>query len=188
MSAPLELVLEESLTPAAQHDVKAIGQTLQGDSHIEVQLRDQLFRGGFVRDSGDDGIVRNERVPFKIHLGDQALRETGTEDREMDVSGAPAVDEVSKRVRAWLDCSEKIMTVIVSDHSSAAAEIRIDRRFESIVPVAIATAGVGLPNLDESSRNRTSVFIQHEAVNDNALPNRVAVFRVVKNQVVIERP
>ena len=126
--------------------------------------------------------------PFKIHLGDQALREAGAEDREMDVSGSPTVDEVSKRVRARLDCSEKIMTVIVGDHSSATAEIRIDRRVESIVPVAIATAGVGLPNLDKSSRNRTSVFIQHEAVNDNALPNRVAVFRVVKNQVIIERP
>ena len=51
--------------------------------------------------------------------------------------------------------------------------------------VAVAAAGVGLPDLDQLARHRPAEFVEHPPGHDDALPDRLA--RVPGRQVGIER-
>jgi len=51
--------------------------------------------------------------------------------------------------------------------------------------VPVAPAGIGLPDLDQGSRHRPGILVQHPAVDDDPLADRIAGFRVVADQVVV---
>ena len=80
-----------------------------------------------------------------------------------------------------------VVAVLVGDRAAAAAEIGVDRREVGVVLVAVAAAGIGLPELDQRVRHAAAVLVQHPAVHDDALADRLAGLGVVQDQVVVER-
>ena len=131
--------------------------------------------------------VRDQRIAFEVHLGDEPLRKSGAEHREVDVGRPPAVDAVAEGIGARLDGAEEIIAVVVGQHPAATAEIGIDRRNVGVVAMPIAAAGVGLPDLDQRISYGTAVAIENMAMNDGLLADRLAVLGVVQDKVVIER-
>src|SRR4051812_32671170 len=105
----------------------------------------------------------------------------------MDVGGPPAVNAVSKRVCAGLDGAEEIIASLIRQHPAAATEIRVDRSDIGVVAVAIASAGIGLPYLDERVRHRLAVAVKYVAVHDRLLTDRLSVFGIIEHEIVIER-
>src|SRR6478735_9912463 len=187
MLASLQLVFEQGLAASPQHDVEAIGQALQRPRRIEIELCRQAIRGRLVGNGGDDGIMGDQRIALEIHLGDQPLRKTGSEHREMDVGRPPAVDAIAKRVCAGLDRAEEVIAALIGQHPAAAAEIRVDRSDIGVVAVAVTSAGVGLPYLDERVGYRLAIAVEHVAVDDRLLADRLALFGIIEDEIVIER-
>src|SRR6476620_12754681 len=105
----------------------------------------------------------------------------------MEVSWPPAVDVIAKVISARFDRSKKVITVLVSQHSSTAAEIRVYRRDIGVVAMAIASTRIRLPHLDERVGHRTTVAIENVAVDDGLFANRFAGFGVVMDQIIVER-
>src|SRR6266404_9072096 len=105
----------------------------------------------------------------------------------MDVSWPPAVDVIAKRISARFDRSKKVITVLVSQHSPTAAEIRVYRRDIGVVAMAIASTRIRLPHLYVRVGHRLTVAIDNVAVDDGLFADRCAGFGVVINQIIIER-
>ena len=59
--------------------------------------------------------------------------------------------------------------------AAGAGEIRIKRRGMLIDDVDVAAAGIGLPHLDQRIRHAAAVFVEHVAVDDDALAERLAL-------------
>src|SRR5690606_36210924 len=77
--------------------------------------------------------------------------------------------------------------VLVGQRAATAAEIGIERREVAFALVAIAAAGVGLPDFDQRVGHRAGVFVEHLTVDDDALTDGVAaVLAVVADEVVVE--
>ncbi|MNE19537.1 hypothetical protein D3C80_1126240 [compost metagenome] len=87
----------------------------------------------------------------------------------MDVCRAPGVVVVAPRIRTGLDGLELVPAIGVGHGTAGAGEIRVQRRIVQVTGMGIATGGVGLPDLHQNPRNRQTVFVQHAAVNDDAL-------------------
>ncbi len=109
------------------------------------------------------------------------------EDREVDMRRAPVVDPVRPGIGAGLDGSEGVITVLVGYGPPTPSEIRIERCQIAFLLVAIAPAGIGLPEFDESPRNRPSALVEHAAMHDDPLADRaLAGLGEIVDQVVIE--
>src|SRR5262249_26719813 len=145
----LQFVLKQRGASAAQNDIEAIGQCVERYAGVEVERCNKPARRLRVRDRPEHGVVRQQWVAFEIHLSDEALRESRTEQGKVNVSGAPAVDEVAPRVGAGLDGAKGVSPTGIGKGAPAAPEIRIERRQIAIVFVPIAPAGISLPELHQ---------------------------------------
>src|SRR6266478_9386389 len=105
----------------------------------------------------------------------------------MDMGWPPAVDVIAKRISARFDRSKKVITVLVSQHSPAAAEIRVYRRDIGVVAMAIASTRIRLPHLDERIGHRATVAVENVAVDDGLFADRFAGLGVVMDQIIVER-
>ena len=132
--------------------------------------------------------MRDEGVALEVHLGDQPLREAAAEQGEVDVRRPPGVDEVAERVGAGLHGAESVVAIGVGHHPAAAAEVGVDGGQIGVVDVAVAPAGVGLPDLDQGVRHAAPVLVPHPAVDDRPFPDGFAAVGVVAHEVVVQRP
>jgi hypothetical protein len=66
------------------------------------------------------------------------------------------------------------MAVLVGDGAARAGEIRIERRRMLIDDVDITAAGIGLPDFNQHVRHRAAILVEHLAVDDDALAERLA--------------
>src|SRR5258708_975813 len=187
MSASLKLVFEQGLAASPQYDIEAVGEALQRARCIEVESCRQTIGRRLVGDGCDDGIVGDQRIALEIHLGYQSLRKARSEHREMDVGRPPAVDAIPERVCAGLDGPEEVIAPFIGQHPAAATEIRIDRRDIGVVAVAVASTGVGLPYFDKRVGYRLAIAVEHIAVDDRLLADRLALFGIIEDEIVIER-
>src|SRR5262249_15705604 len=96
-------------------------------------------------------------------------------------------DVVAKRIGARLDRPEPVLTVLVGDGPATTTEIWVDRRDVTVVLVPVASAGIGLPKLDQDIGDRTAALIHHSAVDDDPLADRLTTRRIVQDKIVIER-
>src|SRR5258705_4028879 len=172
ISASLQLVFEQGLAAPTQHNIEAIGEALQRARCIEVEPCCQTICRRLVGDGCDDGIVGDERIPLEIHLGYQSFGEACSERRKMDVGRPPAVNAISKRVRAGLDRPEEVIAPLIGQHSTAAAEIRVDRSDIGVVAVAVASARTGLPYPDAGLGYRLAIAVQYVTRTDRLLADR----------------
>src|SRR6267154_611053 len=187
MSASLKLVFEQGLAASSQYDIEAIGEALQRARCIEVESCRQSIGRRLVGNGCDDGIVGDQRIALEIHLGYQSLRKAGSEHREMDMGRPPAVDAIPERVGAGLDGPEEVIAPVIGQHPAAATEIRIDRRDIGVVAVAVASAGIGLPDFNERVGYRLAVAVEDIAVDDRLLADRLALLGIIEDEIVIER-
>src|SRR5215471_15895167 len=104
----------------------------------------------------------------------------------MDVGWPPAIDPIAERVRTRFDGTEEIVAVFVRQHPTAAAEVRVDRSNIGVVTMAVASAGIGLPHLDQGIADRLSIAVEDMTMNDDLFTYRGACLGVVKNEVVIK--
>ena len=101
---------------------------------------------------------------------------------------APGVDPVAPRIGAGFDSAEIVIAVFIREGTSATAKIRVYRGQIGVFLVPIATAGIGLPDLNQRVRNGARVFVQNPAMQDDALANRAGSgLGVVLQQVVVDR-
>ena len=146
-----------------------------------------------VRDGLADRVEREDRVTREVHLRDQALRERVPEQREVDVRGTPRVTVVAPRIGARLDRGEPVRAVSAGQAATEAREVRVDRRVVLLRLVDVTAGRVGLPDLDELARDRSSVTIDDAAADGDPLADRpAAVVRVpspvgAQRQVGLER-
>ena len=127
----------------------------------------------------------NSGSPGEVHLRDQPLGERGPEQREVDVRRTPGVVVVAPRVGARLDRREAVAALVVGQRAAAAGEVRVERRGVLVAVVAVATGGVGLPDLDELVAHRAPVAVEDPARDHDALAQRLA--DVLAGEVGVER-
>ena len=102
------------------------------------------------RDRVEDRVLEEQRVAREVHLRHQPLRERAAEEAEVDVRGPPRVGVVAPRVGARADRDEAEVALVVGQAvRPAPREVRVERRRPVVPAVAVAPAGVGLPDLDE---------------------------------------
>src|SRR4029079_3654380 len=78
----------------------------------------------------------------------------------VDVLGAPCVLVVAPGVRARLDRHEPVAAVGVGTATAGAGEVRVERRGVLVDLVAVASARIGLPDLDQRASDRPPVLVE----------------------------
>src|SRR4029077_11466482 len=94
------------------------------------------------------------------------------EKTEVDMLRPPRIMMIAPRIRAGLHRHEAIRAVDIGHHSANPGEVRIERRFVLIAVVSIAACGVGLPNFDETLRNRAAILVEHETRDNDTFAER----------------
>src|SRR5690606_24165294 len=149
--------------------------------------RGQHLHGFRIVQRARDRAQRDQRIALEIHLGDQALRETAAEDREVDVRRTPVVRTIRPRIRTRLNGAEPVAAFLVGDRTAAAAKVRVEGSLVAFRLVAVAATGIGLPVLDQCTRDRATIFVKDTAVDDDARTDRTLAWAgVVVDQVVVE--
>jgi hypothetical protein len=81
---------------------------------------------------------------------------------------------IAPRVSARANGHEAIETISICHSTTGTREIRIERRIMLITLMKVAPGGIGLPHLDQSFRDGTTVFIHHSTAHQDALTDRLA--------------
>ena len=97
------------------------------------------------------------------------------EHREVDVGRTPGVVVIAPGIGAGLDGDEAVVAVRVRLRAAGAGEIRIERRGMLVDDMDVAAAGIGLPDFDQRVRHAAAVLVEHMAVHDDALAERLAL-------------
>src|SRR5271154_5351883 len=77
--------------PATEDDVEFEAQRLFRQRRFPIKRRDEPVAGLFIGGAVEDGIERQQRVAWKIHLGHQPSGKGRTEKRKMNVRRPPGV-------------------------------------------------------------------------------------------------
>ena len=169
------VVFEWSCVATAHHDVELIAERLQRHRCLPIEERDEAIARAFIGGAVEDRIVGHQRIAGEVHLRDQARGERGTEDGEVNVRSAPGVVVILPGIGAGLDGDEAIAAFGVGDGVAAAGEIGIERRVVLIDRVGVAAGGVRLPDFDERVRERTAIFVNDAAGDDDAFADGFGV-------------
>jgi hypothetical protein len=132
----------------------------------------------------EDRVLGEERVAGEVHLRDEPGGERGPEERQVDVRCTPGVLVVAPRVGAGLDRDEAVATLVVGHAATAAAEVGVERGRMAIHVVPVAARSVGLPQLDQRVSHGAPVTVEHPAVQDDPLAERLV--GVLAREVVVE--
>ena len=97
---------------------------------------------------------------------------------------APSVVVITPRIGPGLNGGETITALGVGQDSRIAGEIRIERRVVLVAGMVIAAGGVALPDFDHGVGHRLAVLVEHPAMNDDALAERLD--RALLGEVVLE--
>src|SRR5690349_8338648 len=175
----LHAILEPRRARAAQHDVEPVGEAVERHAGVAVERRDQLSNRRFRRNGFDDRALRDQRIGLEIHLRDQTLHPSRAGYRVMDMRWTPVVDAVAPRIGTGLYRPVDVMAVAIGQRASAAAEVGVDWCDVVIVAMPIAATRVRLPHFDERIGNAAAKFVEHVAVDDDALTYRQAALRII---------
>src|SRR5215469_4626907 len=160
--------LHRCLLASAQYDVEPIAKRVSRRGCLPVECTHQSIPRVFIRDGIPDGVCGEQRIPWKIHLRDQSSCEGGTEYREMDVSRPPRIVMIAPRVCAGLDSCKGVPAITIGSQTSATAKVWIKRRVMLIGGVCVTACRIRLPDFDQGSADRTAVFINHPATDDDS--------------------
>src|SRR5690606_38382475 len=97
------------------------------------------------------------------------------------------IDAIGPWIGAGLYRAEPVAAFFIGNRASAAAEIRVERRKIGVLLVAIASTGIGLPELDQRVRNRAAVFVQNAPIDDDTRADGAFTrLGVIDGQVVVQ--
>src|SRR6516164_2471145 len=162
------------VTPA-QDNVEPVPKGMFRHSGFPVEHGDEPVACFFVRRAVEDGVKRQKRVAGKIHLGDQSGDKGGTEERKVNVRGAPGVVMVLPGVLSGTNGHESIVAIRIRQRVAASGEIRVQRGIVLVHFVKVPARRVGLPEFDQCVGHRATIFVKHATTNDDALPERFAM-------------
>src|SRR5512139_2159119 len=91
----------------------------------------------------------------------------------MDMVRPPGIMMIAPGIRAGLHRDEPVIAFVVRDRPSSSSEIRVEWRRMLIDIVYITAAGICLPDFHERVGNWTFVLVEHMAVHDDALTQRL---------------
>ena len=97
----------------------------------------------------------------------------------------PRVVVVAPRIGARLDRDERERAVGAGQAAPEPGEVGVQRRRVLVALVAVAPGGVALPDLHQRLRHRPAAGLEHAPVDDDPLPERLAV--VLAREVVVDR-
>src|ERR1700748_3612104 len=101
----------------------------------------------------------------------------------MDMGGPPRVVMVAPGISARLDGDETIIALVIALRASGAGEIRIERGRVLVAGVNVAATGIGLPEFHQRVRPAAAVLVEHMAMHDDALADRLAL--VLRGEIVV---
>src|SRR5690554_3400601 len=185
------LVFKVGLQFTAYHQVETIGQAVHRVTAGHIQTTDHGLDGVAILDGIDDGALRNQRVAFEVHLGDQAGGDRQSHHRDVNVGRTPAIHIVGPGVRTRLDGAETVPALLIGQTAAHATETGVQRRQIAIITVAVAPTGIGLPHLYQSMRYRFAELVDHTTKHNDALALRqdmAFAFAKVKQQIVVMGP
>ena len=100
----------------------------------------------------------------------------------------PVVAAVRPGICAGPDRQELVVSTLVGDRPPAAAEVRIERREVGVLHVAVASACISLPYLDQRVGHRAARLVQHPAMHQDAFADSGGcALGPVQDQVVVKR-
>src|SRR6516164_5707575 len=170
---------------STQDKVEHVAEGEPGLRHVDREIRDHALAGAAWR-AQIDRIELEQRVTRKIHLRDEAGQECRTKQREMDVVWPPGVVVIAPWVGAGLDRVESIPSLTIGDAAPATQEIRVERCIVLVGLVYIASAGIGLPDLEQSVGQRPPVLTHNAAGDNDALAERLSVLARILRQISIQ--
>src|SRR5471030_3000587 len=103
----------------------------------------------------------------------------------MNVRRPPGIVVVLPRIGAGLDGDELVLAVVVGAGAATAGEVGIERRVVLVPGMMVAASRVALPDLEHRPRDRFAVFVEHAAMNYDALAQRLA--DALPGEVVLQR-
>jgi hypothetical protein len=122
----------------------------------------------------EDGIERVQWVVGKVHLRHQSREHGWTEHREMDMSRSPGIRVIEPGIGSRTNGQEAIDTIVIGQTATHAQEIGIERPRPLIAFVQVAASSIGLPDLQQCMRRRSSMLVEHTACHNDALPDGLA--------------
>ncbi len=153
------------------------------DRRMNSKLRNQPRPRPLVTNRLKDRVVWKERIPRKIHLRHESLRERPANQREMNMRRTPRVVMIPPRIRPRLNSHEPIAPLRIRHTPPRTTEIRVKRRRPSIPPMPITSRRVRLPDLNQRVTQRLTFGIAHHPEHDYPLANRLS--RMLHGQIVI---
>lgn len=169
------LFLPGSGQTAAENNVELIAEGFLGLRGLPIKLGNEAVTRCFIGGAVEDGIEREKRIAGEVHLRDKTGGKCGTEDGKVNVGGSPGVVVIAPGVGTRADGDEVVAALLISERVAATGEVGIERSVVLIHAVLIPAGGVGLPDFDESVRDRASVFVKDATADDNAFTERFGV-------------
>ncbi len=106
----------------------------------------------------------------------------------MDMRRPPIVHPVAPGIGAGFHGAKVIIAVLIGHGAATATKVGIDWRQIGVFLMAIPTARIGLPDLDQRVWYWTGVFVQNPAMHDDALTDGALVWLgIVGQQIVVDR-
>jgi hypothetical protein len=119
-----------------------------------------------------NGIVVEEWIARKVHLGNKPRDEGRPKQRKVDVRRAPCIVVITPRIGARFNGHKTVESVVVGQSSSRAGEVRIERGGVVVFRVRVSSRRIRLPNLDQAVRHGVAIPIHYSPAHNDALPQR----------------
>ena len=168
---------------AAENDIETKAERMAGHRRAPVKQGYQAMSSFIVWNAIKNRIEWQQRISGKIHLRDQAREQPGSEERKVNVGRAPGIGVILPRVSTRFYGNQTVIALAIRQHASAAREIRVERRAMLIHAMAIASRRIGLPDFDQRSGNRASLFIQDTPAHNDAFSDGFAA--MLPSEVII---
>src|SRR5579859_1950731 len=101
----------------------------------------------------------------------------------MNVGRPPRVGMIFPGISARLYGNKFVKTIRVSKSASGAGEVGIEGRWVVVFDVQVAPGGIGLPDFNQSVRQRVTIIIEHAPADDDALAQRFS--RMLAGQIAV---
>src|SRR5580692_4913088 len=168
--------LERSRLGAAQNNVELVAQRPLRLRGFQIELADHALSRLFIRNGLVDRIKCKQGIAGKIHLRDQARNKGPAKNREVNVGWTPRVEVIEPGISARLDRDKTICAVLVGKGATGAGKIGIEWRGVLVFHMNVTPRRVRLPNLNQGTRYRTSVAVQHTSRhNDSFTPRLISM-------------
>ena len=172
---------------ATQYQIEAVGETVKGSRPFPIERCNESRLGTAIGNGAEHRTVPDQRVPFEIHLSNQASREGGPKNRKMHMGRAPGIGTVGKRVRPRPNGEKLVIARFIGVAAAIAAEVGVKWRPVVIARMLVPPSGIRLPYLYPCCAKGCPVLIYYAAGKQSSFAQRVAIDSCILQQVSIDQ-